>query len=240
MTEAIRRKPYSVLLLDEIEKAHPQIFNTFLQILDDGRLTDSKGVCVDFCNTVIILTSNLGSQHLLEAVESKVGINEAVKEKVMKKVREFFRPEFLNRLDDICFFSPLTTNQLSKIVRMQMIGLQDRLKEQEIQLQTSDAACEAILKQAAPNPAYGARPIKRFIEKNITTDISRLLISGKLEQNSLVKIDADPSGKLSFVSIPLPKRATSGNDNDTMRKSNNKKFKGMADDDDEDQERMDL
>jgi ATP-dependent Clp protease ATP-binding subunit ClpB len=218
LTEAVRRRPYAVVLLDEVEKAHPQIFNVLLQVLDDGRLTDGKGNVVDFTNTVIIMTSNIGSQYLLEGTDQKTGeVPEPVRDKVMKAVQQHFRPEFLNRLDDIVFFKPLSVSQMAVIVKMQLLSLQDRLKSQDIELVCNDAAAKAILEHANTNPVYGARPLKRYIEKHVVTDISKALIAGQLVAHSIVTIDADRNGKILFSSKPKPKPKTSNDprNNDT-------------------------
>ncbi len=186
LTEAIRRKPYSVILFDEIEKAHPDVFNILLQILDDGRVTDSQGRTVDFKNTVIIMTSNLGSQHLLDENES-----EEEKEKlVMKELRSAFRPEFLNRVDEIIIFSPLTQEQIKKIVLLQLDILRKRLEDRNIIIEITDAGLDKIAKDSYV-PAFGARPVKRYIQRNIETKIGRLVISGEVTDNSLVLIDVN-------------------------------------------------
>ncbi|CAF1252716.1 unnamed protein product [Rotaria sp. Silwood1] len=205
LTEAIRRQPYAVILFDEVEKAHPQIWNTLLQVLDDGRLTDGKGRTVDFTNTIIVLTSNIGAQYILEEVEqpSSTGkysdgkLSQAIKDRVMKEVRLHFRPEFLNRLDDIVFFQPLNINQLSSIVHLQLKSLEERLKEQEITISLTDKAIQSTLKKSY-NPIYGARPLKRYLEKYITTEISKLIIQMKLSPHSHVTVDTDAHDQYQF------------------------------------------
>lgn len=188
LTEAVRRRPYSVILFDEVEKAHPQVWNVLLQVLDDGRLTDSQGRTVNFTNTVIIMTSNLGSEFLFE--QTGAIISEEVKQKVMKVVRSHFRPEFLNRLDDIVIFSPLTSKNLHNIVKIQISSLSKRLASRDIELKLDESAIDYILKQAY-DPLYGARPLKRYLEKHIVTQISKMLISGELNDHSTVTISSD-------------------------------------------------
>jgi ATP-dependent Clp protease ATP-binding subunit ClpB len=190
LTEAVRRRPYSVVLFDEVEKAHIQIWNVLLQVLDDGRLTDGHGRTVDFSNTVIIMTSNLGSEYLLKA-DAVVGgeLSQGTKDKVMATVKSHFRPEFLNRLDDIVIFHPLNQQNLRQIVQIQVAALVKRLKDRDISLKLQDSAADLILSQAY-DPVYGARPLKRFLEKNIVTKLSRLLIGGELQDHSQVIIEA--------------------------------------------------
>lgn len=191
LTEAVRRRPYCVILFDEVEKAHPQVFNVLLQVLDDGRLTDGQGRTVDFSNTVIIMTSNLGSQVLLEGMENNPSedIPQAIKDKVMDKVKKHFRPEFLNRLDDMVIFSPLSQGNLREIVKLQTQLIGGRLKDRGISLQLENSALDMALKQAY-DPLYGARPLKRYLEKHIVTELSKLLISGQLRDHAIVKVSA--------------------------------------------------
>ena len=198
LTEAVRRQPYSVILFDEVEKAHPQIWNTLLQVLDDGRLTDGKGRTVDFTNTIIVLTSNIGAQYILEEVDNHQGkLSQSIKDRVMKEVRLHFRPEFLNRLDDIVFFQPLTINQLSSVVHLQLRSLEARLKEHDITISLTDKAIQSTLKKSY-NPIYGARPLKRYLEKYITTELSRLLIQMKIQPHCHVTIDTDANDQFTF------------------------------------------
>ena len=198
LTEAVRRQPYSVILFDEVEKAHPQIWNTLLQVLDDGRLTDGKGRTVDFTNTIIVLTSNIGAQYILEEVDNHQSkLSQSIKDRVMKEVRLHFRPEFLNRLDDIVFFQPLTINQLSSVVHLQLRSLEARLKEQDITISLTDKAIQSTLKKSY-NPIYGARPLKRYLEKYITTELSRLLIQMKIQPHCHVTIDTDANDQFTF------------------------------------------
>lgn len=187
ITEAVRRKPYSVILLDEIEKAHPDVFNILLQMLDDGRVTDSQGRTVDFKNTVIIMTSNIGSHFLLEGESNGDMIAEEVKNNVMTQLRTHFRPEFLNRVDEIIMFKPLTLNDIKEIVMKLMKELQERLNEQQIQLSISEEAKEYIATSGF-DPVYGARPLKRFIQRNVETLLAREIIAGKIGEKSSVQI----------------------------------------------------
>jgi ATP-dependent Clp protease ATP-binding subunit ClpB len=190
LTEAVRRKPYSVILLDEIEKAHSEVFNILLQVLDDGRITDSQGRTVDFKNTVIIMTSNIGSQFLLERQEDAEEIDEKTKDLVLGQLRSSFRPEFLNRVDDIVLFKPLSVDNIKGIVEKSVEELQKRLKEQNITMNISDAAKEFIAK-GAYDPVYGARPLKRYIQKNIETKLAREIIAGNFKQDDQLLIDID-------------------------------------------------
>merc|ERR1712137_1212573 len=197
LTEQVRRKPYSVVLFDEVEKAHQEVFNVLLQVLDDGRLTDGQGRTIDFTNTVIIMTSNLGSDYIF----SETDFSKA-KEKVMEVVRKHFRPEFLNRLDDIVVFSSLGQSDLMNVVRLQLQHLSSQLNERRIILRVDEAAIKAIL-AAAYNPAYGARPLRRYIEKHIGTHLSKLIIKGDLTDNSIVEISAKDN-ELAYTVNPLP------------------------------------
>lgn len=189
LTEAVRRKPYSVILLDEIEKAHPDVFNILLQMLDDGRITDSQGRTVDFKNTVIIMTSNVGSQFMLERVEEDY-INEETRNKVLRQLREHFRPEFLNRVDEITLFKPLALNEIKEIVSKLVKELQVRLSDQHIQLEISEDAKKYIAENGF-DPVYGARPLKRFIQRNVETKLARMIISGQIKDYSEVFIVVD-------------------------------------------------
>jgi len=195
LTEAVRRRPYSVVLFDEVEKAHVEVFNVLLQVLDDGRLTDGQGRTVDFSNTVIIMTSNLGSQFLLE------GNVEEARDKVMATVRAHFRPEFLNRLDDIILFSSLSQEDLFSVARLQFSGLSRLLNEKEIVLRADDEALRVILAKAY-NPAYGARPLRRYIEKVVGTTISKLIIAGTLTEGMVLEIGGN-EGELTFNSYAI-------------------------------------
>ncbi|AZU61241.1 ATP-dependent chaperone ClpB [Neobacillus mesonae] len=189
LTEAVRRRPYSVILMDEIEKAHPEVFNILLQVLDDGRITDSQGRVVDFKNTVIIMTSNIGSQYLLERTENEVEISSAAREKVMGQLRVHFRPEFLNRIDETILFKPLSLTEIKKIVVKMLKELENRLKEQQIQITIGEDAKEFIAANGF-DPNYGARPLKRYIQRNIETKLAREIIAGNLFDGSTVEITA--------------------------------------------------
>jgi ATP-dependent Clp protease ATP-binding subunit ClpB len=193
LTEAVRRKPYSVILFDEIEKAHHDVFNVLLQILDDGRVTDAQGRTVDFKNTVIIMTSNIGSQFLLDGVTEDGQIREGAKKTVMQELRTNFRPEFLNRVDDIVLFKPLTREEIRTIVDLQMAELRRRLESRRITLELTDAARDFIAK-AAYDPVYGARPLRRYLQHRLETRLGRELIAGDIHDGALVTIDAGEGG----------------------------------------------
>ncbi|MFL6194583.1 MAG: ATP-dependent chaperone ClpB [Thermoanaerobaculia bacterium] len=189
LTEAVRRKPYSVILFDEIEKAHNDVFNVLLQILDDGRVTDSQGHTVDFKNTVIIMTSNIGSHHLLEGVMATGEITEKARDAVMRELRSHFRPEFLNRVDDIVLFKPLTLPEIERIVDLQTEDLRRRLVDRGIRLELTEAAREHVARQGY-DPVYGARPLKRYLQHELESRIARALVAGEVADGSLVKVDA--------------------------------------------------
>ncbi|KAK7354236.1 hypothetical protein VNO80_19695 [Phaseolus coccineus] len=192
LTEAVRRRPYSVVLFDEVEKAHISVFNTLLQVLDDGRLTDGQGRTVDFRNTVIIMTSNLGAEHLLTGLSGKSSMQVA-RDKVMQEVRRHFRPELLNRLDEIVVFDPLSHEQLRKVARLLMKDVASRLAERGIAMAVTDAALDYILSESY-DPVYGARPIRRWLERKVVTELSRMLVKEEIDENSTVYIDAGPEG----------------------------------------------
>ena len=185
---AVRRKPYSVVLFDEIEKAHHDVFNVLLQILDDGRLTDSQGRTINFKNTLIIMTSNIGSPLLIENASETGEIAEDARQKVMAKLRAHFRPEFLNRVDDIVLFRPLTLAELKRIVDLQLDLLRSRLAERNIEISLSDAAKEYIAREGY-DPVYGARPLKRFLQRRIETPLSRKLIAGEIADGSHISVE---------------------------------------------------
>ena len=191
LTEAVRRRPYQVILFDEVEKAHPDVFNILLQVLDDGRLTDGQGRTVDFKNTMIILTSNLGSEHLAEADDDSISDN--VREQVMEAVRNAFRPEFLNRLDEILMFTRLSRAHLADIVDIQLAGLQKRLMEREIKLELSPEA-RKWLADAGYDPVYGARPLKRVIQRKLQNPLAEKILSGKVADGDTVKVGASDLG----------------------------------------------
>ncbi|AIM17415.1 MULTISPECIES: ATP-dependent chaperone ClpB [Neobacillus] len=187
LTEAVRRKPYSVILMDEIEKAHPEVFNILLQALDDGRITDSQGRVVDFKNTVIIMTSNIGSQFLLDHSDQEKDISETTREKVLGQLRSHFRPEFLNRIDETILFKPLTLEDIKNIVVKLTKELENRLKQQQIELSISEEAKEFIAVNGY-DPVYGARPLKRYLQRNIETKLARDIISGRIHEGTKVEI----------------------------------------------------
>ena len=192
LTEAVRRKPYSVILFDEIEKAHPDVFNILLQLLDDGRLTDNQGRTVDFKNTIVIMTSNIGSSMLLDAIREDGTVDAEVKDKVEGEMKKYFRPEFLNRIDDIIVFSPLTSEQIVKIIELSMKDIEHRLSERDITLELTDAAKDFIARESY-EPAYGARPVKRYLQKNIETELAGQIIRGTIMDGDNVVIDSDGS-----------------------------------------------
>ncbi len=189
LTEAVRRKPYSVVLFDEVEKAHPDVFNILLQILDDGRITDSQGRTVDFKNTIIILTSNLGSQDLLDGIQADGSISETARDAVMGELRRSFRPEFLNRLDEIILFKPLTKENLNGIIDILMQGLKKRLADKSLKLEVTDAAKQLIIDRGF-DPIYGARPLKRYLQSAAETLIAKEILRGELGAGSTLVLDA--------------------------------------------------
>ena len=190
LTEAVRRKPYSVILFDEIEKAHPDVFNVLLQVLDDGRITDSQGRTVDFKNTIIILTSNLGSEYILEGINEKGEISNEAKEKVEQLLKQSFRPEFLNRLDEIVFYKPLKKEEVEKILDLLIKDLEKRLEDKHLQLELTKEA-KAYLIDNGYDGVYGARPLKRFVQKKLETLIARKILSQEIMPNSMINVDYD-------------------------------------------------
>ena len=188
LTEAVRRKPYSVVLFDEIEKAHPDVFNILLQVLDDGRITDSQGRTVDFKNTIIILTSNLGSEYILEGIEDSGEISKEAQDKVNTLLKQSFRPEFLNRLDEIVFYKPLKKAEISKILDLLIIDLEKRLEDKHIRLELTDSAKNYLIDNGY-DEIYGARPLKRFVQKKLETLIAKKILTQEILPNSLVTID---------------------------------------------------
>ena len=197
LTEAVRRKPYSVVLFDEVEKAHPDVFNILLQVLDDGRITDSQGRTVDFKNTILILTSNLGSEFLLNGIRSDGTIDPKAKEQVQQLLRRSFRPEFLNRLDEIVFYKPLTKDNITKIIDLQIAKLNERLAEQQITCVVTDRAKEQIVEDAY-DPQYGARPLRRYVQHTVETMLSKRLLRGDVTPGQTVTVDA-VDGELKLV-----------------------------------------
>ena len=190
LTEAVRRKPYSVVLFDEIEKAHPDVFNILLQILDDGRITDSQGRTVDFKNTIIILTSNLGSQYLLEGIDREGNITDSAKSAVMGELHRAFRPEFLNRLDETILFKPLTKDNLTGIIDIMVEGLRKRLADRSLKLCITDRAKELIIERGY-DPLYGARPLRRYLQSSVETLLARAILSGDIAAGSTLTVDVE-------------------------------------------------
>jgi ATP-dependent Clp protease ATP-binding subunit ClpB len=206
LTESIRRRPYSVVLFDEIEKAHPEVFNVLLQILDDGRLTDGKGRTVDFKNTIIIMTSNLGSQLIAETRDEG-----RMRQEVMETVRENFRPEFLNRIDDIIVFHPLTREDIARIVDIQLAGLQRVLSQKRLALDLTQAAKE-FLARLGFDPVYGARPLKRAIQQHVQNPLAMELLKGAVQEGESVVGDYDSrADRIVFgKDVPVESRGTAG------------------------------
>jgi len=190
LTEAVRRKPYSVVLFDEVEKAHPDVFNVLLQVLDDGRITDSQGRTVDFKNTILILTSNLGSEYLLNGISADGSIDEAAKDQVQMLLRRSFRPEFLNRLDEIVFYKPLTKGDVTAIIDLQIAKLNQRLEDKQISVQLTENAKTAIV-DAAYDPQYGARPLRRYVQHTVETMLSKRILRGEVLPGQIVTVDAE-------------------------------------------------
>ena len=199
LTEAVRRKPYSVVLFDEVEKAHPDVFNILLQVLDDGRITDSQGRTVDFKNTIIILTSNLGSEYILEGIDENNEITPEARAQVDKLLKTHFRPEFLNRLDEIVFYKPLSKKEIYPIIDLMLDGLRKRLEDKQLELEVTDEAKEFIAKEGY-DPIYGARPLKRYIQSKLETLIARTMIANDLDPFTTIKVDSDGE-KLSLTTI---------------------------------------
>ena len=197
LTEAVRRKPYCVILFDEIEKAHHDVFNVLLQLLDDGRLTDSQGRTVDFKNTVVIMTSNIGSEYLLSGINAQGEIDEAVRDRVMGDLSRHFRPEFLNRVDDVVLFKPLKADDIVRIIDLTVAAIQKRLDDRSIKLGVTDAA-KRLIAEKSYTPVYGARPVKRYLQKVVETQVGRMLVSGSLIDGGLVKVDAE-GGELKII-----------------------------------------
>ena len=199
LSEAVRRRPYSVVLFDEIEKAHPDVFNILLQVLDDGRITDNQGRTVNFKNTVIIMTSNIGAHHLLEGINAEGVINEAARDAVNKELRAHFRPEFLNRVDDTILFKPLMLDEIKQIVHLLLRQLEDRLADRHIKLKISEEAVNQIA-QGGYDPVYGARPLKRYLQRQVETNIGRTLVAGDVQDGQTIAVDWDGE-KLQFQSL---------------------------------------
>jgi ATP-dependent Clp protease ATP-binding subunit ClpB len=192
LTEAVRRKPYSVVLFDEVEKAHPDVFNILLQVLDDGRITDSQGRTVDFKNTILIMTSNIGAQYLLEGIDENGEISETANNQVMAELRAHFRPEFLNRLDETIMFKPLTKANIGGIIKLIVADINKRLADREISIEISDSAQHYIVENGY-DPVYGARPLKRYIQKYVETLAAKLILSDKVRVGDTILIDLNDS-----------------------------------------------
>ena len=190
LTEAVRRKPYSVVLFDEIEKAHPDVFNVLLQVLDDGRITDSQGRTVDFKNTILIMTSNIGSAHLLDGIDENGNISKDAEEAVMNELRAGFRPEFLNRLDEIILFKPLTKSNIGEIIHLLMEDLNRRLVDKEVRVELSKEA-EAYVVDHGFDPVYGARPMKRYLQKTVETEAAKLILADRVRAGDTILIDVE-------------------------------------------------
>ncbi len=196
LTEAVRRHPYSVVLFDEVEKAHPDVFNVLLQVLDDGRITDSQGRTVDFKNTILIMTSNLGSEFILDGIREG-GITEEARAQVHQLLKSHFRPEFLNRIDEIVMYKPLSREQITQIVQLMLAGLNKRLSDRRLSVTLTDAALEAVISQGF-DPVYGARPLKRYIQSHVETLVARRIIAADVKPGSNMVVDADSDGDLSI------------------------------------------
>ena len=188
LTEAVRRKPYSVVLFDEVEKAHPDVFNVLLQVLDDGRITDSQGHTVDFKNTILIMTSNIGSSYLLEGIEENGEIKEESQELVMHELRSHFRPEFLNRMDEIIMFKPLSKNNIESIIDLLIEDLNHRLEDKELRIELTPEA-KAFVADGGYEPMYGARPLKRFLQKHVETLAAKLILEGNVGRQDTILLD---------------------------------------------------
>ena len=198
LTEAVRRKPYSVVLFDEIEKAHPDVFNVLLQVLDDGRITDSLGRTVDFKNTILIMTSNIGSQYLLDGIQDDGSISEEARNLVMQDLRAHFRPEFLNRLDETIMFKPLTKDNIGHIVDLLLKGLNKRLADQELTVELSPAAKQFVI-EGGYDPVYGARPLKRFVQKEVETSTAKLILGGQVSEGDTILLDVENGGLKAMI-----------------------------------------
>ena len=202
LTEAVRRKPYSVVLFDEVEKAHPDVFNILLQVLDDGRITDSQGRTVDFKNTIIILTSNLGSSLILEGIDGNGKLREDARLQVEKLLKTQFKPEFLNRLDEVVFYTPLTRDQISGILQLMLKDLSGRLADRHLSVELTDAAKEYVIDNGY-DPVYGARPLKRFLQRAVETPIARMLIAEDVPEGSEIVVDVE-NGEITVKHQPAP------------------------------------
>jgi ATP-dependent Clp protease ATP-binding subunit ClpB len=196
LTEAVRRRPYSVVLFDEVEKAHPEVLNVLLQLLDDGRLTDGKGRTIDFKNTVVIMTSNLGSQYIAEAAQAdpdNTQLTEGTRRAVMLALREHFRPEFLNRVDEVIFFHPLSREHMKQIIDIQLAGLTKRLEERKIHVILTDAAKDDLVREGY-DPVYGARPLKRSIQRRVLDPLALRVLEGTFGEGDTIAVDRGAGG----------------------------------------------
>ena len=198
LTEAVRRKPYSVVLFDEIEKANPDVFNVLLQVLDDGRITDSQGRTVDFKNTILIMTSNLGSSYLLEGIDENGNIRPENEEMVMNDLKNHFRPEFLNRLDEIIMFKPLTKDNIGHIIGLMLDGVNKRLADREISIRLTAAAQEFVVENGY-DPVYGARPLKRYLQKHVETQAAKLILEGQVRAGDTIVMDVQNGVLTAYV-----------------------------------------
>ena len=198
LTEAVRRHPYCVVLFDEVEKAHPDVFNVLLQVLDDGRITDSQGRTVDFKNTILIMTSNLGSDAILEGIRDGE-ISEEARNVVDRMLKTHFRPEFLNRIDEIVYYKPLTRTEIAEIVNLMVKALNERLTEKQLKAELTDAAVDALIDRGF-DPVYGARPLKRYLQSRIETLIARRIIAADVEPGTILKVDLDENGEFTVRS----------------------------------------
>ncbi|MDQ3214100.1 MAG: AAA family ATPase, partial [Acidobacteriota bacterium] len=209
LTEAVRRRPYSVVLFDEVEKAHPEVLNVMLQLLDDGRLTDGKGRTVDFKNSVVIMTSNVGSHYIAEQALSSngttTGLDEGVKREVMDALRSHFRPEFLNRLDEIILFHALSREEMRLIIDIQLRGLMKRLEDRKIHVELTERAKDFLIAEGY-DPTYGARPLKRTIQRRVLDPLAMRVLQGEFGEGSVIRIDA-PRGDLEFTRVEEPVHA---------------------------------
>ena len=194
----MRRHPYSVVLFDEIEKAHPDVFNVLLQVLDDGRITDSQGRTVDFKNTILIMTSNIGSQYLLDGINEDGSISDEAANSVEEELRAHFRPEFLNRLDEIIMFKPLTKDNIGHIIDLILADTNRRIAERGLKIELTDQAKEYIAEQAY-DPIYGARPLKRYMQKNVETLSARRILEGDAEEGSIISITVGDTGLIAQI-----------------------------------------
>jgi ATP-dependent Clp protease ATP-binding subunit ClpB len=204
LTEAVRRKPFSVVLFDEVEKAHPDVFNVLLQVLDDGHITDSQGRTVDFKNTIIIMTSNLGSQFLLDGIDTNGEISKYATDMVQNELRIHFRPEFLNRLDEVIMFKPLTKENIGGIVDLLLKDLNKRLADRQLTIDLTDEAKQYVIDHGY-DPVYGARPLKRFLQQNVETLAARIILGSEIHEGSTIVIETGADGELTGRVLNVPR-----------------------------------